>query len=379
MTTGVWLYPWDVRDIPELPALLSDSRLDTVCLAGSYHSLQAAVPGNATRRVFELSGTATYFTPDETLWRDQLLRPAVSPLVSELGDVFDYGRRFADQAGVTLTGWLVCMHSGDLVRQHPELAVEMATGDIALSAPCLLADEVRDYAVSLVRDVAGRVDAIQLESLHWMAQPHARHMKIDGAAPRLSRLATSVCFCQRCRGFAGERGVDAEAVAKALLAAWGSAWDGLSPDDPAGVDGLTPYLDLRAEIVTSLIAEIVAAVSVPVEVVRFGDAVLNGVDTRAVEQLGVSVRVLEYGTADRVAAGLEALKAAPDSPGELHVGVSLLPEHAADLADARRGVEAAAVSGAESVRIYHLGLAGARRRAWLPSLLDTWHAEKTIS
>jgi len=91
VTTGVWLYPWDVRDIPDLPALLSDSQIDTVCLAGSYHSLQAAVPGNATRRVFELSGTAAYFAPDEMLWRDQLLRPTTSPLVASRKTCCDSG------------------------------------------------------------------------------------------------------------------------------------------------------------------------------------------------------------------------------------------------------------------------------------------------
>jgi len=379
VTTGVWLYPWDVRDIPDLPALLSDSQVDTVCLPGSYHSLRAAVPGNATRRVFELSGTAAYFAPDEMLWRDQLLRPTTSPLVADLGDVFDYGRRLADQAGASLTGWLVCLHADKLVRHRPELAVELATGDIALGAPCLLAAEVRDYAVRLARDVSGRVDALQLESLHWVAQPHARHTKIDGAAPKLSRLATSVCFCQRCREFARGRGVDADLVAKSLLATWSSALDGLSPDDPDDVDGLGPYLELRAEVVTGLLAEIVAAVNVPVEVVRFGDAVLNGVNTRAIEELGVVVRVLGYGSADRVARGLAELKAAPDSPGELHVGVSLLSEHVTDLADAQGAIQAAVVSGAESMRLYHLGLAGARRRAWLPSLLDTWRTERTNS
>jgi hypothetical protein len=370
VTTGAWLYPHDLHDVPGLAALVRDAGLDTVCLASSYHSLLAASPANTTRRVVALPSSGVYFRPDAATWAGSALQPQVAATVAEQGDALEHGRRFADTAGASLTAWLVCLHE-DGARDRPDLAVQSVTGDRLPGSLCLRAPEVREYALRLVRDAAARADAVQLESLHWLAQPHAQHAKVDGAAPRLSRLALSVCFCRRCREHAGRHGVDAGMVASELVTRWQAAWDGLEPDEPADVPGLAEYLDLRADAVTSLLADVVAAVDVPVEMVCFGDATLHGVRSGDLVATGADVRVLAYGSAEQLRSILTAYEG-----GGRHVGLSVLPEHVADLEAAEAAVRAARDTGAESMRLYHLGLAGERRRGWTAQLVDVWRGAR---
>lgn len=372
MTSGVWLYPGDLTDQPGLAELVRESVVDTVCVAAAYHSLLACRPGRSAAAMVQFPATAIYFTPDDRLWRDQVLWPTVSPTIAGGHDVLAAGGTFARAAGTSLTAWLVCLHDDDLVRTRPDLAVRAATGDVLLGAPCLRAPEVRGYAVTLVRDAAARADAVQLESLHWLPQPHARHSKIDGAAPRLSRLLTSVCFCPRCAAAAHHRGLDAGAVADQMVQRWAAAWDGLAADDPDAVPGLARYLQIRAEAVTTLIAEVVQQASVPVEVLAFGDPQLTGLSPAAAEAGGASVRISAYGTAGRVSSLLDDARRAADRAAALHVGLSILPEHAPDLADAVQAARSAAAAGAHSIRLYHLGLASDRRRRWLPSVIQAW-------
>lgn len=368
--TGVWLYPWDLRDIDRVGGELNDAGVDTICVAAVYHSLLAIAAVDTARRLIELPSTCAYFPPNPAIWAGRPLHPRQPPLASDIGDVFEVARRVADRAGSTFTAWLVCLHDDRLVRDRPALAVQTATGDTLPGAPCLTAPEVREYVINLVRDAARRADAVQLESAHWLAQPHARHVKVDGAAPRLSRLLLSVCFCHRCGAQAARADIDTNQVAADLVAHWERAWDGLAPDEPDAVPGLAAYLSVRAATVTELIAEAAAAVSVPIEMVQFGDPVLHGVDGSAVAATGVDVRSLVYGSADSVRTQLGRQPAG----GTAHVGLSILPEHAADVDDAVTSVRAAAGYGARSVRFYHYGLAGRRRREWLPALMDTWHA-----
>lgn len=370
--TGAWLYPHDLQGLPDLMPVVKESTLDTVCVAVRYHSLLAVSPTNPLRRVFELPRTALYFTPDEAVWGDAALQPAVSPSVGHTGDALTVARSFCDRAGTSLTAWIVGLHADDLVRDRPDLAVETVTGYRLCGAPCLNASEVRDFAQRLVRDVAARADAVQLESMHWTPQPHARHVKIDGAAPRLSRLALSVCFCERCRDAARRCDVDADAVAGSLLSHWSMAWDARGPDDPALVSGLDDYLAIRRDAVTDLLRAIVTDSPVPVEVVQFGDPQLTGATGQAAESAGAAVRLLAYGVAADVERELAAAANGQQAASRAHVGLSILPEHARNQVAAEDAVAAAAAGGAESMRLYHAGLAGPRRRAWLPSLAQTW-------
>jgi hypothetical protein len=373
-TTGTWLYPHDLTQLPDLLSTVREAALDTVCVAVRYHSLLAVAPTNPVGRIVELPHTATYFAPDEALWRNRALRPAVSPFVAEVGDAIDLGREFCDRAGTTLTAWIVGLHSDRLVRDRPDLAVETVTGDRLAGAPCLSSLEVQDFAVRLVRDVAARVDAVQLESMTWTAQPHARHTKVEGAAPNLSRLALSLCFCRRCRDRSRRGDVDADAVAEQLLRRWAAAWDGCGADDPASVPGLDGYLALRQSVVTELLGAIVAACPVPVEVVQFGDPQLTGTARRAAESVGASVRVLTYGGATDVERAFDSDQLSVGGVGAPHVGLSILPEHAREQIDIERAITAAADRGVASVRFYHAGLAGPRRRAWLPALAQAWRS-----
>jgi len=127
-----------------------------------------------------------------------------------------------------------------------------------------------------------------------------------------------------------------------------------------------PFMRARSGAVTSLVAELkTSAATTPVEFVSYGDRAITGIELRAIEQLGVDVRVLAYGVPDVVGRSLEQLKAAPDAPHAFGVGLSALPSEAPDRAALHGAHDAAVAEGATSITYYNYGLLNARRRSWL--------------
>jgi len=99
-----------------------------------------------------------------------------------------------------------------------------------------------------------------------------------------------------------------------------------------------------------------------VEFVCFGDLRVAGVDPVAIRRAGASIRALAYGSPQRVREVLSGYRE------PVHVGLSLLPEHAVDAAGFAQSVAAASESGALSIAAYHLGLVSDERRGWLAML-----------
>ena len=367
-----WLYPWDIHDLetPDLAAMLQSAGIQAVHVAASYHSLFATIPDNPRRHFIELPASAIYFRPSVDVWEGATITPAVSSLVDQVGDSLDMARQLADASGSQASAWTVCLHDSNIGVRLPDLAIETLWGERIRSALCIRHPLVRDYALRLVRDVSSRSDRVQLESPYWTTLPHHRHVKVPVEQPDFVAGLASLCFCVHCREAAVAAGINLPTLIQRLRSQWDAAHrqGHPVPDLASEDDSLAEYHRVRAAAVTGLIRDLVSTSTAPVEVVSFGDRQLTGVALDEIEQVGASVRVLTYGSADQVAGKLGDLAAAPDRPRALQVGLSMLPEHAADVADLTQSVGHAVAAGAESVAFYHLGLVGADRRGWLAEL-----------
>lgn len=380
MRYGAWLYPWDLFDFgPE--AVMRDLHsigIADVFLALSYHSVRALAPENPRRRHYDAEHAALYFPPDRRLWDRLGFTPTISDLVAAHGDPATIARSAIGELPLRLAAWTVCLHDSTLPRRQPAMATLDVWGQRSTRTMCPASPVTREYVRTLVTDVSQRVQAVQLEAAHWLT-PHAVHAKTDAGQPHLYRRLCGFCVCASCSAALAAHGVDAERVhAHLARAAVGSLTE---PERGAAVpdaeidmylaDHVPDYFEFlraRTDAVTSLVALAHASTSAPVEFLSYGDRRASGADLAAIEQLGVSVRVLTYGAASAVSAALEILQDTTDAPAHFGVGLSALPADAADEADLRAACDVARMQGADSVAFYNYGMLTAARRRWIGSV-----------
>lgn len=377
MKYGVWLYPWDLLDFgPDRVANdLSATGITDVCLAVSYHSVRVLLPDNPRRMFFDAPRAAVYFLPDKKIWADVVPAPIVAPLVVDEGDALAVGRTMTAGTPLRLVGWTVCLHDSSLPVREPTVAVHDVWGGRSLASVCVANPTTRRYASALVADVAAQVDVVQLEAAHWLT-PHAVHQKTDTTQPSVFRRLSAYCVCQHCQQRVEAEGGDAARLVADLRRIGRRVIDELDRHAVAEVDidsyladsvrDFGPFVRARSHAVTSLVAELQAsAATTPIEFVSYGDRAIAGVELRAIEQLGVDLRVLAYGLPDVVGRSLEQLKAASDAPDAFGVGLSALPAEATDRASLHAAHDVALAEGATSITYYNYGLLNARRRSWL--------------
>jgi len=365
-----------------------------ISLASAYHDARDVFPHNPRRVVYFQEPGAVFFQPTPDRFRDLRLQPVVSQLigdrdlVSELVDVA--GRR-----GMDANAWVVLLHV-DRGRAIEEFAHRNAFGDPYLTQLCPSNPDVRAYAQALVSDVASRgVDTILLEAFHFLPFPHGYHHErafIEITA--LTSFLLSLCFCDSCT-----KGVDASALRAAVQAAirkslLGGDDDPVDVDDQASVralfdDELGAFLDARAEAVTSLVAECVAAardagtgtVVAPVDPSGAIKGYVGGKPTGApapsiswrlgidLEQLADvadAVEVMAYASsAERVREDLSAYAQAFTDSSKLGVILRPLSPDCDSAENLSSKFEIASSLGFERVDFYHYGLARLDALDWI--------------
>ncbi|MFE2409814.1 hypothetical protein ACFXDE_15870 [Kitasatospora sp. NPDC059408] len=236
-----------------------------VTLASVYHEARDVFPHNPRRVVRYLEPGAAYFRPDPARWRGRRLAPVPSTAIGER-DPFSEAAAEARRRGLGLHAWTVFCHNDRLGFAHPDCAPANAFGDRHLTELCPANPEVREYAHTLVADLARYgVDAVRAESLHFHGLRHGYHHEryFEELGP-VAEALLGVCFCPHCRTAAAGAGVPADEVAEAVrtelrrrLADEGAAAEPGALDELA--DGaFAAYVDASAATVTSLAAELSA-------------------------------------------------------------------------------------------------------------------------
>ncbi|MEU6231507.1 hypothetical protein [Kitasatospora sp. NPDC047058] len=236
-----------------------------VTLASVYHEARDVFPHNPRRVVRYLEPGAAYFRPDPARWAGRRLRPTPSTAIGDR-DPFAEAAAEAQRRGLGLHAWTVFCHNDRLGFEHPDCAPANAFGDRHLTELCPAAPEVREYAVTLVGELARYgVRTVRAESLHFHGLRHGYHHEryFEELGP-VAEALLGICFCAHCRAAATRTGVPADEVAAAVrtelrrrLADDAAAAEPGALDELAG-GALAAYVDASAATVTSLAAEVTA-------------------------------------------------------------------------------------------------------------------------
>lgn len=267
---AIYTYAWDLAEtgVPAATKEFRDLGLDTVTIAGSYHAGKFMRPHGTAGKVFFPDDGTVYFKADPS--RYGAIKPVQNGPLGER----DVLRELTDEAGMGVNVWLVLLHNTRLGVEHPDSVVRNAFGDPYFYNLCPSAPEARAYAIGLAKDVTESypVRGISVEAPGFTPYTHGFHHEFAlMKSNKWLENMLGLCFCEHCLAGAEAQGIDARRF-KAEVAGDIEAYldsDIDYPDDMAEAfwkadvathGDLRRYLDFRAGVVTSLIAEIRAAV-----------------------------------------------------------------------------------------------------------------------
>lgn len=267
---AIYTYAWDLAEEGVDAAVQEFQRLglNTVTVAGSYHAGKFLRPHGSRGKV--------YFPDDGTVYFQA--RPerygAIKPVRNSLLDQSDVLRELTEHDGIQTNVWLVLLHNSRLGMANPDACVQNVFGDRYIYSLSPSHPDARAYAVGLARDVSESysISGISMESPGYAPYTHGYHhefslVKNNRWLDSLLGLDFSPDAIRR----ANAVDIDAERL-RSQIAAEVNAYlnsDIDFPDDMAEAfwladvqsnEDLRRYLDFRNTEVTSLVAEIRAAV-----------------------------------------------------------------------------------------------------------------------
>jgi len=245
---SIFLHAWDVADegADTIMAWIADAGLNTMCIAGTYHSGWFVHPHAPRRRAYLTEGSVCYFRPLLSLYDDTPLKPTVSSLCRETDWLTEAAARL-DRYNLRLVSWTIGTHNTRLALAHPHLAQQTVYGDRLPHALCPSNDDVRAYLTALCRDLATNYPmwGLQLESFGWMSFAHGHHHERDlTELSGLEQELMSICFCPACTRLANTAGVDMEAASREVRTVLDSAFRE-APDRPADHPRLMEEIESR--------------------------------------------------------------------------------------------------------------------------------------
>lgn len=267
---AIYTYAWDLAETGVAAA--SDEfkalGLDTVTMAGSYHAGKFLRPHGTSGKVYFPDDGTVYFKADPSRYG------AIKPVANGLLDSSDPLRELTETSGMAVNVWLVLLHNTRQGMAHPDSVVRNAFGDPYYYNLCPSAPDARAYALGIARDVTESypVSGISLEAPGFTPYAHGYHHEfaLMESNPWLENQL-GLCFCDHCIAAAEKAGIDAKRL-KAQTAGNIAAYLDSDIDFPTDMaeafwradlaaDGdLHRYFDYRKSAVTSLVAEIRAAV-----------------------------------------------------------------------------------------------------------------------
>lgn len=235
-TRGLFLHVWDLQDegVDRVLGWISDSGLNQMAIAGSYHSGWFVHPGKEKRRLYMTPGGALYFPPDPAIFRGTPIQPAVADFVRKTNWLRLAGEKIG-RHGLRMVSWTVGVHNTRLGLRYPEYTQHTVYGDSLPHALSIGHDAVRAYLKAVCRDLATNYPmyGVQLEAFGWMGIRHGHHHERDltDLGP-VEQALLSTCFNPETMKKAKARGIDAEKARETARAVLDAAFRD-APDRPA--------------------------------------------------------------------------------------------------------------------------------------------------
>jgi hypothetical protein len=388
---AMYAYAWDVeeRGVADFVADIRELGLDTVTLAGSYHAGKFLRPKGRNGKVYFPEDGTVYFRPDPA--RYGAIKPVLNSLVAE----HDVLRALTDAGDIAVNAWMVLLHNSRLGHAHPDITVRNAFGDRYVYCLCPSAPAARDYAVALCGDVSENypVLGLSLETPGFLPYVHGYHHEFALVkSNRWLENCLGLCFCEHCASGARRAGIDAgglQARIRRDVEAY-LATDLDLPDDMAEAfwladirdAELAAFLRYRCNVVTSLVAEIRAAVRpdaavavIPSVARPTAGAWYEGTDIGAIASAGAIIEACFYEpSAERVSCDLWDVQRRLAGHGTLR-GI-LRPAHP-DL-KTRGDVIAAAIAlrdaGVANIAFYNYGHLRQASLGWIAEAIAAFDA-----
>jgi hypothetical protein len=384
---AIYTYAWDIAETGVASALdeFRALGLDTVTIAGSYHAGKFLRPHGKTGKVYFPEDGTVYFNADPSRYG------AIKPVANSLLKKQDVLRELTDAGGMQVNVWLVLLHNTLLGMAHPDAVVRNAFGDPYYYNLCPSAPAARAYAVGLAKDVTETyaVSGLSLEAPGFTPYAHGYHHEFALNKPnRWLDGKLGLCFCEHCVAGAEKAGIDAKRlkakVAEEITVYLDSDID--LPDDMADAfwmadvaenGELRRYLDYRSATVTSLIAEIRAAVrkEVTVSVIPSvarptGGAWYEGTDLKALAGIADRIEACFYEpSATRVKADLFDLRRRLGDKAKLRGIMRPAYPDLASKGEFLAAVEALRAGGVSELAFYNWGHLRRANLAWIGDAL----------
>lgn len=264
---GLWTYPWTLYEegLRDACRSLADRGVDELAVASHHHSLRILQP-RFPDALFERRRGGCYFAPGER-FADAPIRPRQNEIEGTddpLAEIVDA----ADDYGVRVNAWTVCLHNAWLGAENPTYRIEDCFGNPHEHSLCPSHSEVRRYFGDVAGAVADRgVGAVELESARLRSVFHshdtvyghgARQVLASDAEDRLF----SQCFCEACRREARDHAVDFERARTVVRRLIRESLDDprsepLSPSDLVREEPvLDDLFEFRAAVVDSLLERV---------------------------------------------------------------------------------------------------------------------------
>lgn len=126
----------------------------------------------------------------------------------------------ANNYGVGVAAWTVCLHNTQLASKNPECHPVDAFGNEHTQGLCPSHDAVQRYLTNVVKSLSEyNLERTDLESIGFPSMLHSHgegfgHLKNFGVTTDASRVLISQCFCSACRESAAKFGIDPDLAAE---------------------------------------------------------------------------------------------------------------------------------------------------------------------
>lgn len=377
MRKGLYAYPWDLRDegVDTVVGRMRDAGLDSLSLATSYHAGRFVRPhGPGSKLYFPEDGTV-YFRTDPG--RYGRLQPRPNSMVGTYDGLGELARAAPD---IHITGWTIGLHNTPIGMAHPSVVARNAFGDPMYNSLCPAQPDVREYLVALCTDLAENhpVDEIAIETPGWQAFRHGHHHEFELIEmPACAQILMGLCFCGGCESEAAAAGLDLGALARRARIALETFFsDDVEPGfSPATDEEWAAFIDCRTSIVTSLIAEVRAAMPRDVKLAVIPTTQspnrlcwIEGSDPAALAAVADRLEVPAYQQGPAAIAGdvAEVCSAAGDLA---RLGFILRPTHPSlrGAEEVRAAVQTLVAANPDSISFYNYGHMRLSSLDWIAS------------